>query len=109
MKKNKLYTVSKFNMPAFLPQNSKFDNQYSFGGGFKEALGDIKFGGMTGLGKAIGEGIGRMFGVKPENDYGFDSKSYVGEPSSNTDYLNDNDNIGSDDVAVAAYGGPLSA
>lgn len=69
MRRNKLYTVNKYNRQMFMPRSidERHENLYGFGSAFKDAVGDIggafKFGGIEGLGSALGQAVGNLLGT----------------------------------------------
>ena len=68
MKKNKLYTVNKYNKHGFMFQglNDKPENLYGFGSAFMKAsgLGNLKsMFSAEGIGNSLGQFVGNMFGT----------------------------------------------
>ena len=68
MKKNKLYTVNKYNKHGFMFQglNDKPENLYGFGSSFKDAFGSFKnvFSGDS-IGNFLGTLTGSILGTSP--------------------------------------------
>ena len=112
MKDNKLYTINKFNRPAFM---ANAYNQYSFGGAFKDALGDLggfKFGGWDGLGAALGQGVAKLLGTSSNSTNSGSIAIPADSPETVQNILPADPEVATeataDDSNMAAYGGSLS-
>ena len=79
MKKKSSYKpveVNKWNKkqwsyPAFMPDEYKEENQYGFGGSFLKGIGLSNLKSeftWDGLGKALGQGVGKILGTTPDKE-----------------------------------------